>query len=165
MQAPLAELKDNVTAFRAATITTLAALCAGLEQCAAATAAYELPELLLDTSHVVSKVIHEGLRLANIALVVFRKATEDVHIKGYAIPNGSKIMICSSTVHQNPAVYTDPDIFNPWRWKNRKQIFKENLEVSSLKEMGLQVFTPCEVANLHSFPPSFHFPYHISLRQ
>ncbi|KAL5227270.1 hypothetical protein ABZP36_015535 [Zizania latifolia] len=48
---------------------------------------------------------------------------------------------------------------------NLKQIPKENLEISSLKEMGLRFFTPREVANLHSFPPSFHFPYHISLRQ
>ncbi|KAG8097715.1 hypothetical protein GUJ93_ZPchr0013g36457 [Zizania palustris] len=65
------------------------------------------------TSHVV----HESLRLANIAAVMFRKAKEDVIIKGYAIPKGSKIMICPSTVHLNPVVYKDPNIFNPWRWK------------------------------------------------
>ncbi|VAH49533.1 unnamed protein product [Triticum turgidum subsp. durum] len=39
-----------------------------------------------------SHVIHEALRLANIAPVMFRKATEEVHIKGYTIPKGSKIM-------------------------------------------------------------------------
>ncbi|KAL5217236.1 hypothetical protein ABZP36_019484 [Zizania latifolia] len=65
-----------------------------------------------------SHVIHEALRLANIAPVMFRKATEDVRIKGYAIPKGSKIMICPSTVHLNPVVYKHPSIFNPWRWKN-----------------------------------------------
>ncbi|KAL5219651.1 hypothetical protein ABZP36_020335 [Zizania latifolia] len=65
-----------------------------------------------------SHVIHEGLRLANVATVVFRKAIEDVHIKDYAIPNGSKIMICASTVHQNTVAYKDPNIFNPWRWKD-----------------------------------------------
>uniref|UniRef100_A0A0D9V2U0 Uncharacterized protein n=1 Tax=Leersia perrieri TaxID=77586 RepID=A0A0D9V2U0_9ORYZ len=48
---------------------------------------------------------------------------------------------------------------------NLKQISKENLELSSLKELGLRFFTPREVANLHSFPSSFHFPDHISLRQ
>ncbi|RLN16659.1 hypothetical protein C2845_PM02G03600 [Panicum miliaceum] len=64
-----------------------------------------------------SHVIHEALRLANIALVVFRKAKQDVQIKGYTIPQGSKIMICPSAAHTNPKVYKDPSVFNPWRWK------------------------------------------------
>ncbi|XP_048563502.1 tRNA (cytosine(38)-C(5))-methyltransferase 2 [Triticum urartu] len=49
--------------------------------------------------------------------------------------------------------------------KNLKPVPKENLEMSSLNELGLRFFTPREVANLHSFPPSFRFPDHISLRQ
>ena len=49
--------------------------------------------------------------------------------------------------------------------KNLKPVPKENLEMSSLNELGLRFFTPREVANLHSFPPSFRFPGHISLRQ
>uniref|UniRef100_A0ACD5XES7 Uncharacterized protein n=1 Tax=Avena sativa TaxID=4498 RepID=A0ACD5XES7_AVESA len=56
MRAPLADLRDKVAAFRATAATALAALRAGLEQRAAASAARELLELLLDTSHVVSKV-------------------------------------------------------------------------------------------------------------
>lgn len=36
---------------------------------------------------------------------------------GFAIPKGSKIMICPYTVHLNPVVYKDPNTFNPWRWK------------------------------------------------
>jgi len=63
-----------------------------------------------------SHVIHEALRLANIAPVVFRKAKQDVQIKGYTIPQGSKIMICPSAAHMNPKVYEDPSVFNPWRW-------------------------------------------------
>ncbi|KAM0826588.1 hypothetical protein ACQ4PT_068790 [Festuca glaucescens] len=65
-----------------------------------------------------SHVIHEALRLSNIAPVMFRKATKDVHIKGYTIPKGSKIMIVPSSVHLNPTVYEDPNAFNPWRWKD-----------------------------------------------
>ncbi|WVZ61273.1 hypothetical protein U9M48_011175 [Paspalum notatum var. saurae] len=56
MRAPLAELRDKVAGFRAGAAAALAALRAGLQQRAAATAARELLELLLDTSHVVSKV-------------------------------------------------------------------------------------------------------------
>ncbi|KAL6894534.1 hypothetical protein ACP4OV_008632 [Aristida adscensionis] len=63
-------------------------------------------------------VIHEVLRLANIAAVVFRQAKQDVNIEGYSIPEGSKIMICPSVAHLNPKVYEDPTVFNPWSWKD-----------------------------------------------
>uniref|UniRef100_A0A0A9E622 Si687064e06 n=1 Tax=Arundo donax TaxID=35708 RepID=A0A0A9E622_ARUDO len=49
--------------------------------------------------------------------------------------------------------------------KNLKLVPEQKLEISSLKELGLRFFTPREVANLHSFPSSFYFPDHISLRQ
>jgi len=65
-----------------------------------------------------SHVIHEALRLANIAHVMFRKAIQDVHIKGYTIPKGSKVMICPSAAHLDPDIYKDPNVFNPWRWKD-----------------------------------------------
>ncbi|XP_044318451.1 cytochrome P450 87A3 [Triticum aestivum] len=65
-----------------------------------------------------SHVIHEALRLANIAPVMFRKATEEVHIKGYTIPKGSKIMVNPSSIHLDPTIYKDPNAFNPWRWKD-----------------------------------------------
>ncbi|VAH34178.1 unnamed protein product [Triticum turgidum subsp. durum] len=64
------------------------------------------------------KVIHEALRLANIAPVMFRKATDEVHIKGYTIPKGSKIMVNPSSIHLDPTIYKDPNAFNPWRWKD-----------------------------------------------
>jgi conserved oligomeric Golgi complex subunit 2 len=50
MRAPLADLWDKVAAFRVGASAALAALCAGLEQRAAATAAHKLLELPLDTS-------------------------------------------------------------------------------------------------------------------
>ncbi|RCV26165.1 hypothetical protein SETIT_5G223800v2 [Setaria italica] len=49
--------------------------------------------------------------------------------------------------------------------ENFKCVPEEKLAVSSLKELGLRFFTPREVANFHSFPSSFCFPDHISLRQ
>ncbi|KAI5014218.1 hypothetical protein ZWY2020_055608 [Hordeum vulgare] len=65
-----------------------------------------------------SHVIHESLRLANIAPVMFRKAIEEVHIKGYTIPKGSKIMVNPSSIHLDTTIYKDPNAFNPWRWKD-----------------------------------------------
>ncbi|WVZ59994.1 hypothetical protein U9M48_010071 [Paspalum notatum var. saurae] len=70
------------------------------------------------TMKFTSHVIHEALRLANIAPVVFRKAKQDVQINDYTIPQGSKMMICTSTAHMNPKVYENPSTFNPWRWKD-----------------------------------------------
>ncbi|KAJ1284279.1 hypothetical protein BS78_03G192800 [Paspalum vaginatum] len=49
--------------------------------------------------------------------------------------------------------------------ENLEWVPEEKLEISSLKELGLRFFTPREVANFHSFPASFHFPDHVSLRQ
>uniref|UniRef100_A0A804M1P9 Uncharacterized protein n=1 Tax=Zea mays TaxID=4577 RepID=A0A804M1P9_MAIZE len=70
-----------------------------------------------------SHVIHEALRLANIAPVVFRKTTQDVQMKEYTVPQGSKVMICSAAAHLNPKVYKNPTVFNPWRWKLAAQGF------------------------------------------
>jgi len=74
-----------------------------------------------------SCVIHESLRLANIAPVLFRKAKQDVHIKGYTIPEGWTVMICPAAVHLNPDTYKDPDVFNPWRWKRHMQDISETV--------------------------------------
>ncbi|GJM97243.1 hypothetical protein PR202_ga14155 [Eleusine coracana subsp. coracana] len=71
MRAPLAELRDKVAGFRAGASAALAALpCAGLEQRAAATAARELLELLLDTSHVVSKNEFRATAFSSISYLV-----------------------------------------------------------------------------------------------
>lgn len=57
MRAPLLELRDKIQGFRGAVEGSLLALKDGLSQRAEATAAREVLELLLDTFHVVSKVI------------------------------------------------------------------------------------------------------------
>ena len=36
---------------------------------------------------------------------------------------------------------------------------------ADLRQLGLRYFTPGEVAALHSFPASFSFPAHVTLRQ
>lgn len=37
--------------------------------------------------------------------------------------------------------------------------------LAELRQLRLRSFTPAEIAALHSFPPSFCFPPHITLRQ
>lgn len=65
-------------------------------------------------------VINETLRLANIAPLLFRRATQDLEIHGYTIPRGWLVMICPATTHLNPSKYEDPFAFNPWRWEGRE---------------------------------------------
>ncbi|KAL6637190.1 hypothetical protein ACP70R_024762 [Stipagrostis hirtigluma subsp. patula] len=134
-----------------------------------------------------SHVIHEALRLANIAPVVFRKAKQDVHIKGYTIPEGSKIMICPSAAHQNPKVYEDPSVFNPWRWKDTPEplggskdfmAFGGGLRLcvgADFAKMQMAIFLHCLVTKYRwkvvsggrmVFYPGLRFPdgFHIQLR-
>ncbi|KAK6924690.1 COG complex component, COG2, C-terminal [Dillenia turbinata] len=56
MRAPLTELREKIESFRATVENSLVALQNGLKQRAEASATREVLELLLDTSHVVSKV-------------------------------------------------------------------------------------------------------------
>lgn len=63
MRAPLLEIKEKILAFQAAVDASLVALKCGLKQRADASEAREALERLLDTFHVVSKVLpaHFGL--------------------------------------------------------------------------------------------------------
>ncbi|KAL6882603.1 hypothetical protein ACP4OV_011293 [Aristida adscensionis] len=69
-----------------------------------------------------NQVIMEIVRLANIVPGIFRKALQDVEIKGYTIPAGWGIMVCPPAVHLNPDIYEDPLAFNPWRWQDKPEI-------------------------------------------
>nr|ARI45597.1 ent-kaurenoic acid oxidase [Cocos nucifera] len=64
----------------------------------------------------LSKVIDETLRMVNISFVAFRKATADVYVNGYLIPNGWRVQTWYRSVHMDPEVYPDPKKFNPSRW-------------------------------------------------
>ncbi|VAH35062.1 unnamed protein product [Triticum turgidum subsp. durum] len=69
-----------------------------------------------------AQVIMEIVRLANIVPGIFRKALQDVEIKGYTVPAGWGIMVCPPAVHLNPDIYEDPLAFNPWRWQDKPEI-------------------------------------------
>lgn len=58
MRAPLIEIRDKIVAYRTAVDGSLVALQDGLRQRAEASAVREILELLIDTSHVVSKVLY-----------------------------------------------------------------------------------------------------------
>ncbi|ESR47616.1 hypothetical protein CICLE_v10003322mg [Citrus x clementina] len=64
------------------------------------------------------QVINEVLRMGNFVPGFLRRAIKDIQIKEYTIPEGWTIMVVPSAIHLNPETYTDPFVFNPWRWKH-----------------------------------------------
>nr|ASW22753.1 3-epi-6-deoxocathasterone 23-monooxygenase [Eschenbachia blinii] len=62
-------------------------------------------------------VISETLRMANIINAIWRKALEDVEIKGYLIPKGWCVLASLTSVHMDEENYKNPDVFDPWRWE------------------------------------------------
>ncbi|KAK9219885.1 hypothetical protein WN943_008532 [Citrus x changshan-huyou] len=64
------------------------------------------------------QVINEVLRMGNFVPGFLRRAIKDIQIKEYTIPEGWTIMVVPSAIHLNPEMYTDPFVFNPWRWKD-----------------------------------------------
>ncbi|KAH9757409.1 cytochrome P450 87A3 [Citrus sinensis] len=64
------------------------------------------------------QVINEVLRMGNFVPGFLRRAIKDIQIKEYTIPEGWTIMVVPSAIHLNPETYTDPFVFNPWRWKD-----------------------------------------------
>eukprot|EP00249_Psilotum_nudum_P004997 c18488_g1_i3 orf=215-1540(+) len=64
-------------------------------------------------------VVNESLRLTSIAAAIFRKAMEDVEIKGFTFPKGWRILVATRAAHMNESFFPDPFTFNPWRWKGK----------------------------------------------
>lgn len=62
-------------------------------------------------------VISETLRMANLINAIWRKALEDVEIKGYLIPKGWCVLASLTSVHMDEENYENPDKFDPWRWE------------------------------------------------
>ncbi|XP_020579459.1 cytochrome P450 90B2-like [Phalaenopsis equestris] len=63
-------------------------------------------------------VISESLRLGNIIKLIRKKASPDIHYKGYDIPSGWSVILLLVSAHMDSSVYEDPEKLDPWRWKN-----------------------------------------------
>ncbi|KAJ1420732.1 Cytochrome P450 [Sesbania bispinosa] len=66
-------------------------------------------------------VVNETLRLGNVVRFLHRKALKDVRYKGYDIPRGWKVLPVISAVHLDPALFDQPQHFNPWRWQSNSK--------------------------------------------
>ncbi|KAK6920810.1 Cytochrome P450 [Dillenia turbinata] len=63
-----------------------------------------------------SKVVEESIRIANIAMLIFRSSHKDVKYKDYMIPKGWKVILWLRYLHTDPNNFEDPLCFNPDRW-------------------------------------------------
>jgi cytochrome P450 len=62
-------------------------------------------------------VIDEAMRLYPPVYTIFREPTTDVELSGYAIPEGTALMLPQWAVHRSPRFWDDPDSFDPERWR------------------------------------------------
>ncbi|KAG4391889.1 hypothetical protein AAZX31_04G029600 [Glycine max] len=63
-----------------------------------------------------SKVVKEALRKASVVQWLPRVALEDCVIEGFKIKKGWNINIDARSIHHDPTVHKDPDVFNPSRF-------------------------------------------------
>lgn len=73
-------------------------------------------------SHLLDAVIEESLRLEPAAAVLDRYATTDVSIGGAAIRRGDLVVVSLAGANRDPAVFADPDRFDPSRPEVRRQL-------------------------------------------
>jgi cytochrome P450 len=60
-------------------------------------------------------VVEEALRLASPTQGMFRLVTRDVDIEGVLVPAGARVMVMFAAANRDPAVFPDPDRFDPDR--------------------------------------------------
>ncbi|KAK6924428.1 Cytochrome P450 [Dillenia turbinata] len=65
------------------------------------------------------KVINETLRMANIIISVWRRALQDVEIKGYFIPKDWCVVAAFLAPNMDEKTYDNPYHFDPWRWEGK----------------------------------------------
>ena len=62
------------------------------------------------------RVINEAMRLYPQPPVLIRRALEDDVIGGYEVRRGQDIFISVWNLHRSPALWDDPETFNPMRF-------------------------------------------------
>jgi cytochrome P450 len=81
-----------------------------------------LPAAVRDDPVLLDAAIEESLRLEPAAATVDRYATCDVTIGGVGIRRGDLVVVSLAAANRDPAVFADPDRFDPHRSGLRKQL-------------------------------------------
>ncbi len=83
--------------------------------------ALDLPALA-EREELVAAVVEESLRMEPAAAVVDRYATRDVELAGGRIVHGDLVRVSLAGANRDPAVFPDPDVFDPTRANVRAQL-------------------------------------------
>jgi cytochrome P450 len=62
-------------------------------------------------------VITEALRLYPPSWMAMRVAAEDVELGGLQVRSGAMVLYSAYAMHRNPAMFPDPEVFDPGRWE------------------------------------------------
>lgn len=71
---------------------------------------------VLDGNPYLRQVIDETMRLYPPGWLLTRRALKDDRMGEYVVPAGSEVYISPYLIQRNPALWEDPDIFNPDRF-------------------------------------------------
>lgn len=78
---------------------------------------------LVDNPELVESIVEESLRFDPPVLGLYRNTTRAVELHGEIIPQGSKVLLNYAAANRDPAVFRDPDTFDPHRPKQRHLAF------------------------------------------
>ncbi|MGW2632709.1 cytochrome P450 [Streptomyces chattanoogensis] len=70
--------------------------------------------------HTIRRVLDETIRLHGVTLLM-RRTVEPVHLGGHHLPAGAEVAFSLYALHRDPALYPEPDRFDPDRWKPERQ--------------------------------------------
>ncbi|MCX4633476.1 cytochrome P450 [Streptomyces sp. NBC_01443] len=70
----------------------------------------------------VEQVLRETLRLHTPNWILTRSATVAVDFDGVLLPEGAEVLYSLSALHRDPALYPDPQVFDPDRWGPDREI-------------------------------------------
>lgn len=70
---------------------------------------------------LTERVIIEALRLCPPAYMLSRITTREAEIGGHIIPANTPVMYSPYLIHRRPDVYSDPERFDPDRWRDNRQ--------------------------------------------
>ncbi|KAJ3363767.1 hypothetical protein GGF31_000701 [Allomyces arbusculus] len=82
------------------------------------------PNVQLDASHLakfkyLKNVLKEATRIFMVAPMNTRFLARDAIVGGYAIPQGTAMLLASQTIAHSPKYFADPETFNPDRWDTK----------------------------------------------
>jgi pentalenene oxygenase len=70
----------------------------------------------LERLDYLRRLLTETLRLYPPAWLLSRRATVEVTLGGHVLPAGASILFSPYSLHRDPSVFPDPELFDPERW-------------------------------------------------